>query len=650
MQSTDQRRPALAPERVWHTPELVLLILQHLVRERLDLISVSLVSKALRALALSLLVRILDIPLSRLDLYQALFDNHRHLGQHVRFVRIQDDQANIGSCHRPHSRPLGRSRSRASLSTAAASTHIEEGEGRPDDAVAISPYDRWLQLKDFLNGRWQNARFDITTGIKSIEAVSAALLQPSVQQNVVAIRCIADHSKPTIHPDEELFRTIVWSKVRSAYSRDWEGLVKIIRDIILAQTDSDIKLISIQVEEHQYENRVEGASMCSFFEGIATIPRDHIRTISLHTSDLLEWYPNEKTIFQKQWPRLKNLTIDIGPEGIDNTFAREIGPLVNEWLSTQSLLQHLDIYEATEMSPLKSEHEFPNLTSISLRGCEASTIGALLSRLGHQLIELELPGLVTGFDLRTAIRRELVLPNLRTLRASSATVAAVIDGRCAPRLAQIEFKPVLVFQELMKESWILFGSEAAHTITCLDIEVQQQRLVDALPSMSFTIFKSERFPSLVEICLCSTYADNSVNSFDAIQHLTYFLESAQPLSSLRALRFEEMTLRPFPTSGPIEIQTVHAPSQLEYFTWHSPTFNKTQYFRVLHRALQDLGTRTTSSESPHISLEMQHLPASFRVHISDEGEWIEPGRLRQRNTIFDHTVSPPRLRPQPCSL
>ncbi|KAK0552116.1 hypothetical protein OC846_001787 [Tilletia horrida] len=647
MQPADQRRPALASERVWNTPELVLLILQHLVRERLDVISVSLVSKALRSLALSLLVRALDIPLSRLDSYQALFDNHRHLGQHVRFVRIYDDQANIRFCHRPHSRPLSRSRSRANLSTAAASTHLEEVEGQPDDAAAISSYDRWLQVKDFVKGRWPNARFDITTGIKSIEAVSAALLQPGVQQNVVAIRCVADHSQATVHPDEELFPTNAWNHVRSAYSRDWERLSKIIRDIILAQMDSDIKLLSIQVEEHQCDNRVEGASMYSFFGGVATIPQNCIRTISLHTSDLLEWYPNEKTIFQNRWPRLKNLTIDIGPESIDNTLAREIGPLVNEWLSTQSLLQHLDIYEPTEMSPLKSDHEFPNLTSISLRGCKASTIGALLSRLGHQLIELELPELVTGFDLRTAIRRELVLPNLRTLRASPATVAAVIDGRSGPRLAQIEFKPVLVFQELMKESWILFGSEAAHTITCLDIEIQQQRLVDALPSMSFTIFKSERFPSLVEISLCSTYADNSASSFDAIQHLTHILETAQPLSSLRALRIEEMTLRPFPTNGPIEIQTVHAPSQLEYLTWHSPTFNRTQYFRVIHRRLQDLGTKTTSSEAPQFSLEMQHLPASFRVHISEEGEWVQPGKLRYANIIFDHTVSPPRLRPQP---
>jgi len=67
-----------AVERFWRTPELILTTMEHLRRERVDLLSLSLASKFLRPLALDALVRDLDIPLSRIKKIAYLLESNPH--------------------------------------------------------------------------------------------------------------------------------------------------------------------------------------------------------------------------------------------------------------------------------------------------------------------------------------------------------------------------------------------------------------------------------------------------------------------------------------------------------------------------------------------------------------------------------------------
>ncbi|KAK0548720.1 hypothetical protein OC845_003433 [Tilletia horrida] len=256
------------------------------------------------------------------------------------------------------------------------------------------------------------------------------------------------------------------------------------------------------------------------------------------------------------------------------------------------------------------------------------------------LTELELPKFVSGGGLLAAVTPGLVLPNLRILRARPRTAAALVEGRNAPRLSCIEFSPVQTQSELMLDEWILPHSEATRHITCLDIELDQEEVLDAVNELH-GVFNAERFPSLVELSLCSTGTlEDDDHCATGNQHLRLTLERLRLLPSLRALRIEAMHLQPFPVQGPQVLDRAEAPPNLEYLTWHAPRFNCTQYFRAV-RVPHERTLRR-----PRDVLKMQRLPASFRAHISEDGEWVQPGRLRQNNILFDHTVSPPILPPQ----
>ncbi|KAK0552113.1 hypothetical protein OC846_001784 [Tilletia horrida] len=608
-----------ASERVWHTPELVQLILPHLARERIDLLAISRVNRALRAMALPFLVHNLDINLSRLRPYNILFARHPHLAQHVRFVRIIDDFSATEFKHRDHSR-----------------SSKEWTSQREDTPLEDDPHAEpqlWT-LNSFIRDNCPNARIDITAGVHSVDGVDAALIQPGIKEKIIAMRWIAGHSFTN---DEER-----WNDQNTVHTRQYKAVAKAIVDVVRAQRESDVKLMSIQVNEHQFDSPDESMLMRELWHGITDIPPAFIRSVSINVSGLIDDYPSECVIFEYDWARLRRLTVDVGPEQ-DNLAAREEFDLdVDSWISRHPQLEHLDIYCWSHVAPLSLQNELPNLKSVSLRGCEPGPIGAFLLQHGHKLVDLELPKVVTGGGLTDVIGPDVQLPNLRILRASPRVAAALIDSRRAPQLAQIEFRQVQVYQELMIDEWILPNSEAAQSITCLDIELAGQTLEEALRGMAYTIFDSDRFPSLVELSLCSTHPIVADASFDAIKHLRTILEELRPLESLRALRIEEKLIQPFPaTADLIQFQAILRPPKLEYLSWHSPDYNRTQYFRISHHQTDSRSMQVQGFS--FYTLRLRRLPASFRAHITEEGEWIEPGKLRHANIIFDHTQSPPRL-------
>ncbi|KAK0548550.1 hypothetical protein OC846_004440 [Tilletia horrida] len=529
----DQPSPP-ASERVWHTPELVRLILPHLVRER---IAVSRVNMAFRAMALPLLVRILDIPLSRLGAYQTLFAHHPELDEHVRFVRIVDDKAVTLFRHDYAEvqllEPIVRTQGGSSSNQRRLTGSPLASQVRCDKTAT-----QWLLLKDFIRGRWAGARSDITCGVSSVSGFSQALRRLNLKQNIVAMRWVVDHDELEEADGDEEIR-------EARYLAQWTKVSRVIRDTIRAQHGHNVRLASLQIEDRQGT-------------------------------------------------------------------------------------------ELTNAVRLEEGFEFDL--------CEPSPVGDFLLQHGHKLVELELPRFVTASGLPAAIRPGLILPNLRILRAPPRVVAALVDGQCVPQLAQVELLFTECYRELMLGEWVLPGSEAAHSMTCLEVQFTDS-LVDLLRELFFhTAFYAERFPSLVELSLVGEFERGDINcrEDDSRFNFLYLREVfklLEPLRSLRALRISGCGHRPFPMGDDIEILADQAPRKLEYLTCHSPRFNHTAYFQVLHEPSQDTDIET----EPEGRLKMQRLPASFRAHISDEGEWTQSCNLRRNNTIFDHRASPPRL-------
>ncbi|KAL9933328.1 hypothetical protein V8E36_008046 [Tilletia maclaganii] len=86
-----------AAERFFEVSELVALVFKHLVYDRIDLVSLSRVSKRCRSIALPLLVECLNIPFTKADKFSVFFKSNPGLRSHVKFLRLWDDVAEATS-------------------------------------------------------------------------------------------------------------------------------------------------------------------------------------------------------------------------------------------------------------------------------------------------------------------------------------------------------------------------------------------------------------------------------------------------------------------------------------------------------------------------------------------------------------------------
>ncbi|KAK0553319.1 hypothetical protein OC846_002562 [Tilletia horrida] len=594
-------------------------------------------------MSLPFLVRVLDIPLSKLNAYQTLFDHHPELDRHVRFVRILDDLAvtMFRHCNWATSIQIYEPSDDEEDEVTGTVRRVPRFHPPSDDRLKET-HRHWLQLKAFITRRWSGARFDITCGVSSVNGLSEALKRPNLKRNVVALRWIGDHVEPEDSDGEEERR-------RARYSKLWTKVAKVIQAVVKAQEGHDVKLATLQIEDRHDDTPLSHWIAECVWHAVEGIPSSHLHTWSVNVRSPCSNEPSESNVFSRDWSNMKRLVFNVGAEDeefdvttrIEN---EELEPDVDTWISAHPLLEHLDIRAWSTIPPLSLAYDFPNLTSIALQQCEPAPVGDFLLQHGHKLIELELPRCIRSGGLPAAIRPGLVMPNLRILRAPPRVAAALVDGQSVPQLAHIELKWTKGYRELMLEEWILPGSEVAYSITCLEIRLEDDELVTALQGLSSTSFNADRFPSLVELCLSSTYESSTLEgNFKAfgfsLNYLRIILELLEPLQSLRALRIEGSPFRPL-ASDEIHMRADRAPRRLGYITWHSPSFNYSEQLRVMFDPPQ------VSDETPREWLVMRRLPASFRAHISEEGEWIRSCKVWNNNTLFDHTVSPPRLPPQ----
>ncbi|KAL9936436.1 hypothetical protein V8E36_004504 [Tilletia maclaganii] len=86
-----------AVERFFGVAELVSRVFEHLVYDRLDLSSLSKVSRRCRSIALPMLVETLNIRFTKADTFCTLFKSNPGLTAHVSFLRLWDDLAETAS-------------------------------------------------------------------------------------------------------------------------------------------------------------------------------------------------------------------------------------------------------------------------------------------------------------------------------------------------------------------------------------------------------------------------------------------------------------------------------------------------------------------------------------------------------------------------
>ncbi|KAE8229237.1 hypothetical protein CF326_g5795 [Tilletia indica] len=597
-------------------PELVEHTLSYLSRERVDLLSLSAVSKAFRAYALRVWARYLDIPASvaveRLQFFKA---NPQLLSQ-VRFLRIRNDAVEL----EPYFRSLSPS---IPVPTWAAITSI-------------------LTLVDCVDKAQTSTRtapaIDLSLGTTDIRSLVDAFHScSSLKQNVVALRIIAVRA-PNITTDMDTCEAvdIAMDDQREEWLDEWETLAQFISDIQGSARDhANSGLITFHYDGDDLEDEFripERNVPQTFWEDLAEATAFTLRDFSIQAAfadygaailPLLTFSHLEKFCFH---------SYDVGY----STYNLETN-FVDEFLDRHPHLQELTVHSGAPPSFCQT---FPHLQCFGIQDPHRPLEDRIdFARRHPNILATEDYELILhGTD---AVASE-IYPNLRQLTAY-CTEAFEKYAERGGRLSHIRLKNivpsnVLYLHSFSSTMWLTRFPEAAKAVTCLELDLGIVEDMDRFQASFSSAFTSDFLPNLTELSLI--WRKNSPFGFpepsaegnepSAEEKIGPLLAGLVTARSLRILHLSDRT-KPFPKKE-ILVDCVF-PQSLEYLVWLDAPVQESQYFRFL-----DAPPDSNSKPAPTLGKrgKLQRISAMFRTKISPEGVWERPFHAGRMFVILDH--------------
>ncbi|KAE8226213.1 hypothetical protein CF319_g1168 [Tilletia indica] len=630
------RRQSSAVEKVWRTAELATQILSYLVRERIDLIACSTVSKYFRALALPLLVQILDVPLSTASRTCHFFEANPKVADVIKYIRIWDDKW------------LYRS---ARTKTADGSIHVYDSEEERDP--------NWMKIAHLFDlilksrTKEQLPLLDITIGLASISALSVMLQRHEhAARRVAALEIVPCEVPPELAYLDTLEQNL---KVAELLTVRWRQLGLLVTEMCNASANTDSPALKrFQISGIIFRWCADAEFWHCLKRALPATVQDLVLRLPSNVSHLVR----AGVLLETEWPHLRAFTFDLGtPDGqwqsrIDHFFARH---------------QHLEniTFTSAKITPeITISSTFPKLKGCHIQMMTDNSLTSFLSRNFHTIRDLTVPPSSSlPHSLSTFLPHPTLDKNasdkgalhLDVLHARAGIAASLV--RSGVTVRHYDFDYVSSIKELGLDDWLFPVREAAEAVTCLDIAVISNNTAadtggDDTYTLGARFLPAGALPNLTELVIC--WQDQSqviCRKVDGGALIAEALATLKHQKFLRHLRLEHADGMPFPP-GPNTVLEVEnsdqIPPRLEYITWHSPEEDRTQRYRVMLPAQPDLATDNTvggmETQRPPLKIRLQRLPEMFADRPDKRGVWHRPQRLwREGNTIFDHSKSPPEL-------
>ncbi|KAE8255628.1 hypothetical protein A4X13_0g2967 [Tilletia indica] len=588
-------------------PELVEHMLSYLSRERVDLLSLSAVSKAFRVYALRVWAKYLDIPTSaavkRLQFYKA---NPQVLSQ-VRFLRIRNDGVEL--------------------------------EPEQSSLPPFIPVPNWAAITSLLvllhRAQMANHRMpaiDLTLAQTDIKPLINAFHRcQRLKQNVVALRIIAALAIRT--PEDTVDMDTAYWQVkeqaldarRAVWDEQWDDLGQFVSEIqwsALERTNSGLLI---------FHYRHDGDKMYKHSWG-HSVPPTFWETFAKATASTLQDFSARLALDDEGEFILPLLTFDYLEKFCCMMRDPNTASSLNEFLDRHPHLQELDI--GATMSPSFSQ-TFPDLQSLTIEDSELPLASRKdFARRHPNILATEDCELI--LDDPDTVASE-IYPNLRQL--TSPLVEAFEEyAKRGGRLSHIRLKDCdppekLDLQAFSSTMWLTRFPEAAKAVTCLELELGFVEDMDRFQASFSSAFTSDFLPNLIELALI--WRKNSPFGFPepiAEEKIGPLLAGLVTARSLRILHLSDQT-KPFPKKE-ILIDCVF-PQSLEYLVWLETPAQESQYFRFL-----DTQPDSSSSSKPTPALgkrgKLQRISAMFRTKITPEGVWERPFHAGRMVAILDH--------------
>ncbi|CAD6943768.1 unnamed protein product [Tilletia controversa] len=611
-----------AVARVWNTSELAIEILSYLVREQIDLVTFSTVSKYCRGLALPLLVRYLDVPLTKTPFFVEFFKANPGTVDGIKCMRLRDD-----SYERPR-QPFDLD-------------EVTEQELQNDHW--------WLQvnlLLELLETNRTKERMpamDLSVGISNIFKLENAVdRHRKFAERIVALRVVANlPEEPRMDGDP-----VPWQQFVDRCGSLWRRLGRTVAKICQTSGEQPPALRLFQIEDsldfqvgHWYIDRI---AWDSIREALPATLEDLI--IRLGQDEEVE--ARACTLLQGDWPQLRSFRLGATETGLMDWGRFQAG--IDHFLSRHPLLEDVQISAPAGFTPTSLPHTFPNMSVCAIDKTGTAHMGSFLARHIDTLTHLAVQCPELEPDMAVLLPISTTLPKLEYLSASQHISAGFV-GRGA-KVQHYKIEEVGQPDDLKLNEWLI-GREAEKSVRSLDIEFSRvtQDLLDQVLRDLGRILPADAFPNLTELAMCIYGDDGHYVSTDMLQRslVRALFTGLKNHKSIRAVRMLSPVIETLPPNTVIDLDDgVTIPPQLEYLCWESDSYSQDpQYFRLFafdrtdHPLLDSSGGRERRQ-----SVRLDVLPASFQSRIDERGVWTQWRNGRPDNTgLFDHPHDSPRL-------
>ncbi|KAL9931852.1 hypothetical protein V8E36_009402 [Tilletia maclaganii] len=608
-----------AVERFFGVTELVSQVFQHLVYERIDLVSLSKVSKQCRSIALPMLVESLNIAFSKAKTFSGLFSSNPGLITHVKYLRLWDDVASATSRRRLN-----------------------------DPALQLTEND-WASLGGLL------------LQFEAPELPSAPILELSVGQlqllNVYALfveaprllgRLISLQVQNDVYPSTTRDDNAkLYDEEQATFSRFGvqltELLTLLLHDCFHQQDKSDAKLRKLGLASSRRWDDDDFQSMLPTFGSY--LMRKLTSCLTQLELDIAVGYGDISPLddfLSREWPMLDtiNFTLQDLTEWGDT-----LSSMMSGLLRKNPGIRHVcvNVYnergeEDVDWCDLAQPNQFVTFCfggSAELASSESIKRQTALQDLALSDMDDDWP-----FAVEAAI-----FQSLRVLRGSIRAIDTILSK-------DNHLREVYVSSYCWDEGWYLERSEFTelmeHCPTIFrppDSGIHSSTVtflsLDLTTSLTTEIVQS--FPNVIELALIG--GDRFLQPKDrspdlSLAHVSSMLgcltpDKAAPTSGLRAVLLlgEYGIPLAVPSDGHITLD-VKLPPRLEYVTWHASE-RAVQHFRVAQH-----------SDSKDRKSRLQLLPAIFRPKVDrTTGFWEDVFDDRHGYALFDHlSGDEPRLK------
>ncbi|KAL9936407.1 hypothetical protein V8E36_004475 [Tilletia maclaganii] len=605
------QRPALvesAVERFFGVSELVSQVFQHLAYDRIDLVSLSTVSKRCRSIALPMLVQSLSIPFSKSRAFSELFESNPGLILHVHYLRLWDDVADATS-RQEWNNP--------------ARQHTDAD---------------WADLGDLLarferSGSSSAPTLELSVGqLQLFDVRNQFLKAPRLLGRLTSL-LVLDDVWPWQSDDLTLEQ---YKQDLEAFSRHvvkiTETLTVLLHDCFVQQGVMDTTLQNFAFKASRVRSFDVPQLGPHLLERL-TRSLTHLKLNIALGSGNIETVDN---LLGRRWSKLESIDLCLDDQCPDDG---DVPDMLRKIIKTHSSIRHIYADVTRDGGPRTAEWcdvaQPQQIAAFGLEQCEELGVDRTEFAERHKSIcDLGLPFMNDGSEL--AANRRLI-NSLRILRGHTRGVDTIL--RQQNQLREVHIQPGEDLEANYHDdgAGLLQPGIRTSTVTFLSLDMEGAYI---------SLKSAKSFPNVIELALIFggrtrlrpiMVRTQGFPPFYGITQVFAHLEEEvlRYVPRLRALLIKDPAEVPLPVGETGHVAfPADLPRRLEYLTWLAKD-HQIQHFRTLRRP------------APHDDAAcLQLLPAIFRPKVDRRtGFWENIFDPRHSHALFDHlSGDEPRLK------